>query len=216
MITFSERWQILTGGATPHSDGSLVAAADLGGPWAVEVETGIFLYGLVRRLQPRVIVETGTHRGFSTAWLAMGLLDNFHAHALLPPGMLTTIDQDPWEWAPERLWERLELQGVISRVLGDSTQTAPLLPGPIDLLCLDADHATEAVLAEWQALAPRLNRTRAIVTFHDTALDPRERESVRRIREEQRAPLPEYASVSHFPLRGFRGLDLLFLSNESL
>lgn len=59
------------GSDNPHSIG-FHSFNDAG----IECETGEFLYGLVRILQPNNILETGTHWGIGAAYMGMGLLDN--------------------------------------------------------------------------------------------------------------------------------------------
>lgn len=51
----------------------------------VEVEVGEFLYGLARMTKPERILETGTHFGISTAFMAMALRENGF-------GKITTIE----------------------------------------------------------------------------------------------------------------------------
>lgn len=66
------------------SKGQLKTAWELGtqGPYqmfndgGVEVEVGEFLYGLVRMFKPKRILETGTHMGISSSYIAMALRDN--------------------------------------------------------------------------------------------------------------------------------------------
>lgn len=41
-----------------------------------EVEISEFLYGLVRMLKPNLILETGTHKGISSAFMGQSLKDN--------------------------------------------------------------------------------------------------------------------------------------------
>lgn len=45
---------------------------------AVEVETGEFLYGLVRAAKPKLIVESGTGKGYATRYLAAAAAANGH------------------------------------------------------------------------------------------------------------------------------------------
>lgn len=42
----------------------------------IECETGEFLFGLVRLLKPKFILETGTHQGVGACYLAAGLMAN--------------------------------------------------------------------------------------------------------------------------------------------
>jgi len=56
-------------------------------PEGIDCETGEFLYGLVRIVKPRLILETGTRIGISTRYLALGLKDN-------ELGEIITIERD--------------------------------------------------------------------------------------------------------------------------
>lgn len=42
----------------------------------VEIEVGELLYGFVRALKPKKVLETGTHYGISSTYIGMGLRDN--------------------------------------------------------------------------------------------------------------------------------------------
>jgi len=42
-----------------------------GGQWNISRETGQFLYQLIKKHQPKVIVEIGASNGYSTIWLAL-------------------------------------------------------------------------------------------------------------------------------------------------
>ena len=53
----------------------------------VELEVGEFLYGLVRMMKPALILETGTHQGIASLYMAAGLKKN-------GSGRLNTIE---WE-----------------------------------------------------------------------------------------------------------------------
>lgn len=43
---------------------------------STECEVGEFLYGMVKILKPRMILETGTYKGVSSSYMAQGLKDN--------------------------------------------------------------------------------------------------------------------------------------------
>lgn len=76
----------LTDELIQKSDGMLVVESEIN-DWTnnayqmfndagVEVETGEFLYGMVRILKPVHILETGTHKGISASYMGKGLYDN--------------------------------------------------------------------------------------------------------------------------------------------
>ncbi len=46
----------------------------------VEMEIGDFLYGMVRVLKPKHILETGTHWGISASYMGLALKDNGFGH----------------------------------------------------------------------------------------------------------------------------------------
>ncbi|MCK9371072.1 class I SAM-dependent methyltransferase [Candidatus Dojkabacteria bacterium] len=46
----------------------------------IEIETGLLLYGLIRRLKPKRILETGLYSAISTMFMACALRDNGFGH----------------------------------------------------------------------------------------------------------------------------------------
>ncbi|HEY7603027.1 MAG TPA: GSCFA domain-containing protein [Gaiellaceae bacterium] len=65
-----------------------------GGRWrkwdemAVELEAAEFLYATVRALKPETVVESGSGKGYGSAFIAQALADNRHGH-------LTTYEPEP-------------------------------------------------------------------------------------------------------------------------
>src|SRR5262245_38063786 len=47
---------------------------------AVELEVGELLNSIVRTIKPKIVVETGTHKGFSSLMIAQALKDNEGGH----------------------------------------------------------------------------------------------------------------------------------------
>src|SRR5689334_7313331 len=114
---------------------------EIGGGAAIVAETGILLYSLVRRLQPRLVVETGTHWGASSGWIASALADTIELYPEKPElhGRLVTVDVDVYERRAEALWDRLGVHDYIQRIVADSrTLDIPDDIRGIDLLWLDA------------------------------------------------------------------------------
>lgn len=54
----------------------------------VEREVGEFLYGLVRMIKPKNILETGTHKGIAASYMAQALKENESGH-------METIEYEP-------------------------------------------------------------------------------------------------------------------------
>jgi predicted O-methyltransferase YrrM len=162
---------------------------------AVEFEIGQLLYAIVRALKPETVVETGTHKGFSTLMIAQALEEN-------RAGYLYTIDQKDHGVARE-----IEEFGLSNRATFIHSDSVPALGKlgekvrKIDLLWLDADHATDAVLAEIDAARPLLGPG-SYVAFHDTLSDPNEDAAVRHLRG-------QYPGWEYIRFLSSRGFDLM-------
>jgi caffeoyl-CoA O-methyltransferase len=92
-------------------------------------EVGRLLAVLARSLGARSILEIGTAIGYGTLWLARGA----------PEARVATIDLDPGQLARARAY--LERGGVLDRVdliEGAALDVLPRLPGPFDLVFVDA------------------------------------------------------------------------------
>lgn len=115
----------------------------------------LFLYGLVRALQPETCVETGTHRGKTSLYILNALHDN-------GKGLLYTYD--PYDWGQKGNFQKFpELE---KRVRCFSEKGKEMKQENIDFAFIDGYHEKEIVLEEIQVLLPRLSRN-AIVVFHD-------------------------------------------------
>jgi hypothetical protein len=104
------------------------------------------LYGLVRWLQPSIIVEIGAFKGYSTAWLAKAAQENHNG------GMVYAIDDFSLYTSPIELQNNLVALGVGANVMlrdGDSRNT-DLWPHFVDLVYLDGNHSYDYVNREVQ------------------------------------------------------------------
>ena len=103
--------------------------------WPVETETGEFLYGLVRAVKPRRILELGTNIGYSAA--AMGSALDANQYDLAPgqvaaPGKLITIDIT--DMGAAKTCTKLGIKSV-EFIKANSLDYEP--SGPFDLIFLD-------------------------------------------------------------------------------
>jgi len=92
---------------------------------------GKILSEVVRKLKPRKILEVGSLYGYS----AILITKNSPANA-----EITTVEKNP-EHArvTEQNVERAQLENQIKVIQGDAMQTLSKLPGPFDLVFLDAE-----------------------------------------------------------------------------
>jgi predicted O-methyltransferase YrrM len=145
-------------------------------PGSVMAAEGALLYGLVRALRPRTVVETGTASGISTAYLLAALERNeagrllsidlpFEGGELQPLVAGTSIDlydasplppgKAPGWAIPTELRARWDLR------LGDARDVLPALlveVGEIELFFHDSLHTREHMLFEFETVWPALAR----------------------------------------------------------
>jgi len=111
----------------------------------VHWETGRFLAALVLTKDPQLVLEVGTAIGYST----------LHMADALPTGKIITIERD--HHRVEQATDLLTRAGVIDKVEiveADAMQAISDLPGPFDLIFLDAskdEYADYLRLAEPKA-----------------------------------------------------------------
>jgi caffeoyl-CoA O-methyltransferase len=107
---------------------------------------GRFLAAVVAMLRPRRVLEIGTFTGYSA--LSM-------AEALPPDGQIVTCDisDDHVAIAREHI-ARTPYADRIEILLGPAQETVESLPGPFDLVFIDADKA--GYLGYYEAVLPRL------------------------------------------------------------
>ena len=122
------------------------------------------LAALVRLTRPRVVVEVGVERGYSSATILAALEERGE-------GALHSVDIPPLREAadftgkaiPERLRARWQLTvGPSRRVLGQLAERVQ----PVDLFVHDGDHSYDAQLEDLEVVWPRL-RPGAIVLVDD-------------------------------------------------
>jgi len=113
------------------------------------------LHWLIRETKPMTIVETGTHRGLATLYMAAAVKENGFGH-------ITTYD--PFEWNQRGNFGKFpELNELITykQKRGDEMDEKN-----IDFAFIDGFHGYLDVIQEIDTLIPRLSG-QAIVVFHD-------------------------------------------------
>jgi predicted O-methyltransferase YrrM len=110
-------------------------------------ETGRLLWIVVRATRATRILEVGTSNAFSTIWLADA--------ARSTGGRVVTLEVNPDKIALARANLALAgLDGVAEIIEGPAADTLPVLPGPFDLVFLDADRPS--YLTYLELVVPKL------------------------------------------------------------
>jgi predicted O-methyltransferase YrrM len=110
-------------------------------------DTGRLLWVLVRATGATRILEVGTSNAFSTIWLADA--------ARATGGRVTTLEVDPGKVALARAnLASAGLDGLVEVIVGPAADTLARLPGPFDIVFLDADRPS--YLSYLELVVPRL------------------------------------------------------------
>lgn len=113
----------------------------------------MLLYWLIRELRPKTIVETGTHQGATTYFLAHAVLDN---------GFGKVVTCDVLDYKPQQFGSGPLLNVVDFRICrGDELDV-----DEIDFAFIDGAHESWEVESEIKHLFPKLSE-HATVVFHD-------------------------------------------------
>jgi predicted O-methyltransferase YrrM len=128
---------------------------------SVELEVGRLWHSLILLLQPRMILETGTFRGYSTACIASALA------SLGGDRRVITIDPEPKEdlvWAGSGLESVITLRRQLSQ---EAFGELYLAKSRFDMLVLDSDHHYDTIMTELMLYEPLLN-VGGTILLHDT------------------------------------------------
>jgi len=123
-------------------------------------ETGQFLAILLRAVRAQRILEIGTSNAYSTIWLAWAAAET--------DGHVTTIERAADKVAIARTnLQRAGLTDRVTVVHGPALDVLADLPGPFDLIFLDADRPSYDSYLD--LLLPRLRRGGLLVTDNVTS-----------------------------------------------
>jgi len=154
-------------------------------PGWVNVDDGLFLYWLARKLRPRTIVQTGVCNGFSCALLALALArngDGGQLHAIDLPQVFDSADP---AWTRRGVTYGVTIpqgrssgwlvpescRGHVHLQIGDAAVLLPPLLatlGAIDLFFHDSDHTYDHMAFEFRE-ARRVLRPGGLVVADDIA-----------------------------------------------
>jgi predicted O-methyltransferase YrrM len=97
----------------------------------ISAQAGILLYGLVRAIRPRTVVEFGTSFGISTLHLAAGVADVGHGR------VLTTELSTAKIAAAQANLDEAGLTEHVTILPGDARESLADVPAPVDFVLLD-------------------------------------------------------------------------------
>ena len=145
-------------------------------------DTGRLLWIVLRAARATRILEVGTSNAFSTIWLADA------ARAM--GGHVTTLELDPDKIALARAnLARAGLDGVVDIVEGRAADTLRTLPGPFDVVFLDADRAS--YLTYLELVVPKLRPGGLLIADNVTSHAQELEDFLRRVKSH-----PELFSVT--------------------
>jgi len=123
----------------------------------VELEVGRFWYAISMLFRPKVVLETGTHHGYSACCIAAALREY--------GGMLYTLDP---ESRKKHLWQGTDLEDKITYIQAYSTDSVEQLKGlQFDMLVLDAEHSYRTAMRELILYEPQLENG-GVILMHDS------------------------------------------------
>ena len=128
---------------------------------SVELEVGRLWHSLVLLLQPHLVLETGTFKGYSTACIASALM------SLGGPRRVITIDPHPQDG---QIWAGTELETVVTQRRQFSQDAHPDLVRSrtqFDMLVLDSDHTYDTIMSELMLYEPML-KVGGSILLHDS------------------------------------------------
>lgn len=131
------------------------------------------------------IVEVGSFKGLSTAWLAAGsrgagrekvtAVDHFHGSPEHQPGAACATAELAAEGTTFNVFQRnlreVELDAQVTPIVADSATAAADWDRPIRLLFIDGDHSYEATRTDFAVWFPFVIEG-GIIAFHDIGNAP--------------------------------------------
>jgi predicted O-methyltransferase YrrM len=122
------------------------------------------LYGLIKWLRPKVVVEVGCWHGASAMWIAQAIKENDNK------GVLYCIDDFSYPTThPQRIYSNLYcagLESLVTMLIGKSQEV--IWPNEIDFAFIDGDHAFEICQHDVDLA---IEKGASCVVVHDTYSD---------------------------------------------
>ena len=170
---------------------------------SIEIEVGDLIYGFIRSVKPRTVLETGTWKGFSAKIITHGLFLNRF-------GKITCVDLEDQKYIPFALkQDKIDKHGngedTWEKITGDILEVMPKMieeGRKFDVIFCDDLHTEEHVKKEL-ALFDKLIHRPGYLLFHDAYFTAHGHigKTVRAWAEEN--------GYDHIPFYTARGLDIV-------
>lgn len=132
-------------GLTTYAEGAYASFND----GSVEVETAELLYAFTRMLKPEYILDLGTYKGVSAAYMGLACKEN-------QKGVVHTVEFDSQHWdGAEKLWSTLAISTYVTQWKRKADEIIVPLGVMYDLILIDTEPATR--FAELIQFYPYLN-----------------------------------------------------------
>jgi predicted O-methyltransferase YrrM len=149
-------------------------------PGCVNLDDALFLYWLIRQLQPRTVIETGVCNGFSAGLIALALAQNANDGRLHAVGRAEIFDEQDPRWREKgRARGEVVIGGkslgwmipddylrYVTLYRGDATVVLPDVVNDlesIDLFFHDSDHSYDHMMLEFREAKRKLSPVGTIV-----------------------------------------------------
>lgn len=138
----------------------------------LSLKEGLLLYNLARNCKGRgVIVEIGSYKGKSTAWLAMGSKNgkNVKIYAVdphKPTSAIEGVGKDSLQDFKKNM-KYLEVKDIVTPIVKTSKSAAENFKEPVELIFIDGSHEYEDVKMDFELWYPKVIDG-GIMAFHDT------------------------------------------------
>jgi predicted O-methyltransferase YrrM len=199
-------------------DAALGASAEAGLP-AINVtpSQGKLLQILVQMLGARSILEIGTLGGYSTIWMARGLVDG---------GKLITLESNVrYAEIARANFKHAALEHLVELRVGNALETLPRLVnegrGPFDFIFVDADKASYPEYFAWSLKLSKKGTVIVVdnVVRHGTVIDAKlvdgDVQGVRRFYEEIAVDLRVNATaIQTVGTKGWDGLAVIMVTGN--
>lgn len=146
-------------------------------PHSAWLSHGPFGMWIVRALEPRTIVELGTHHGFSYFCFCQAIKESgqtaecYAVDTWKGDVHAGHYDNSIFEDVKKRNTQYADFSTLLRKTFGEAL--ADIEDGTIDLLHIDGRHFYDDVREDFESWCPKLSR-RAVVLFHDTTVHERD------------------------------------------